>query len=62
MERSAAPTGYLTWPGARQALRRTCRRVIVASGSERARVLDNTSQSLLESAQSKNAIGRERNE
>jgi predicted transposase YbfD/YdcC len=32
LERSAALTGYLTWPGARQAMRRTCRRVIVATG------------------------------
>ncbi len=32
LERSAALTGYLAWPDARQALRRTCRRVIAATG------------------------------
>jgi len=32
LERSAALAGYLAWPGAQQALRRTCRRVIVATG------------------------------
>jgi predicted transposase YbfD/YdcC len=32
LERSAALTGYLTWPGAQPALRRTCRRVILATG------------------------------
>ena len=32
LERSAALVGYLTWPDARQVMRRTCRRVIVATG------------------------------
>ncbi len=33
LERSAALTGYLTWPDARQILRRTCRRIILATGA-----------------------------
>ena len=32
LERSAALDGYLDWPDARQVLRRTCRRVAVATG------------------------------
>jgi predicted transposase YbfD/YdcC len=32
LERSAALAGYLTWPDARQVMRRTCRRVILATG------------------------------
>jgi predicted transposase YbfD/YdcC len=32
LERSAALTGYLDWPDAQQVLRRTCRRVILATG------------------------------
>ena len=32
LERSAALTGYLAWPDAQQVLRRTCRRVILATG------------------------------
>ncbi len=32
LERSAALTGYLTWPDAQQVLRRTCRRVIATTG------------------------------
>lgn len=32
LERSAALTGYLAWPDAQQVLRRTCRRVIAATG------------------------------
>jgi predicted transposase YbfD/YdcC len=32
LERSAALTGYLAWPDAHQVLRRTCRRVILATG------------------------------
>jgi predicted transposase YbfD/YdcC len=32
LERSAALTGYLAWPDARQVLRRTCRRVIATTG------------------------------
>jgi len=32
LERSAALTGYLEWPDAQQVLRRTCRRVILATG------------------------------
>jgi predicted transposase YbfD/YdcC len=32
LERSAALTGHLAWPDARQVLRRTCRRVIAATG------------------------------
>ena len=32
LERSAALTGYLAWPDARQVLRRTCRRVSTATG------------------------------
>jgi len=32
LERSAALAGYLAWPDAAQVLRRTCRRVIVATG------------------------------
>jgi hypothetical protein len=32
LERSAALTGYVAWPDAQQVLRRTCRRVVVATG------------------------------
>ncbi len=32
LERSAALAGYLAWPDAQQVLRRTCRRVILATG------------------------------
>lgn len=32
LERTAALTGYLEWPGARQVLRRTCERIIVKTG------------------------------
>src|SRR5687768_15313786 len=35
LERSAALAGYLAWPDAQQVLRRTCRRVIVATGESR---------------------------